>query len=120
MLLLLKFDSEDLYQANIVLGPLVFALFIYFAVSICGTMMIAIVINGFRQTRSADRTMAARDENIFVFLLEHSKRKLDFRGKNGMRSQDETSVEHDSSVDELLSEIDELERILKKLCISIR
>ncbi|CAF1126381.1 unnamed protein product [Adineta ricciae] len=120
ILLLLKFDSEDLYQANVVLGPLVFALFIYFAVFICGTMMIAIINNGFRQIRSVDQTMATSDENLFVFLLEHAKHKLGFRGKNGMRPQDETSVEHDSPVDELLSEIDELDRILKKVCIRIR
>jgi polycystin 1L2 len=68
-ILLLRFDSQDLYEADTVLGPLAFALFIFIVVFICCTMVISIINNGFRDIRRNSKSSANEDQSVLLFLF---------------------------------------------------
>ena len=73
-MLLLKVSVQDLYQADNVLGPLVFASFIYFLVFICFTMIISIINDGFRHIRSINKSRLNEDEDVLMFIFNKMKR----------------------------------------------
>jgi hypothetical protein len=75
-MLLLRFDTQDLYQADMFLGPLAFTLFIYFVVFICCTMIISIINNGFRHIRRENQKMPNRGEDVLLFIFVKMKRAL--------------------------------------------
>ncbi len=77
-MLLLRFNTQDLYQANTFLGPLVFSLFIYFLVFICCTIIISIIYNGFRHIRRQTKLISNQDQNqdVLLFILMKIKHKL--------------------------------------------
>ncbi|UJR10866.1 hypothetical protein I4U23_015053 [Adineta vaga] len=116
-ILLLKFDSQDLYQAESILGPLIFSLFIYFAVFICCTMMISIINSGFRHIRSIDRAKSNDNEDILLFLFKQIKHSLGFRRKSEIKLKESENLENKNVMDELADKIDELDMIIDKLQI---
>jgi hypothetical protein len=67
-MLLLKFNTQDLYKANRFLGPVAFSLFIYFLVFICCTMIISIIYNSFRHIRHRDKLKSNDDIILFIFM----------------------------------------------------
>jgi hypothetical protein len=77
-MLLLRFNTQDLYQANTFLGPLVFSLFIYFLVFICCTIIISIIYNGFRHIRRQTKLISNQDQNqdVLLFILMKMKHTL--------------------------------------------
>ena len=76
-MILLKFDSGDLYEADVFLGPFVFTLFIYIAVFICFTMFISIVNDGFRHVREEkQKSKRNQDEDVLLFMFLKMKRAL--------------------------------------------
>jgi polycystin 2 len=50
-MILLKFDASELIQADVILGPLYFSLFIFFVVFVCMSMFFTIINNNFRRAR---------------------------------------------------------------------
>jgi polycystin 1L2 len=75
-MLLLGFDSQDLYEADTVLGPLAFALFIFIVVFICCTMVISIINNGFRDIGRNNKSVTNQDQNVLLFVFLQIKRAL--------------------------------------------
>jgi hypothetical protein len=75
-MLLFRFNSQDLYEADEFLGPFVFTLFIYFVVFICCTMFISIVNDGFRHIRSMRKTTSNQDQDILLFFIYKTKLAL--------------------------------------------
>jgi polycystin 1L2 len=75
-MLLFRFNSKDLYEADEFLGPFIFALFIYFVVFIGCTMFISIINHGFRRIRRESKLITQQDQNVLLFLFRKIKRAL--------------------------------------------
>ena len=75
-MLLLKYNTQGLYQAEMFLGPFAFTLYIYFVVFICCTMVISIINHGFRHIRRENQKMANNGEDVLLFIFVKMKRAL--------------------------------------------
>ena len=65
---LMKFDAHELIEANAVLGPISFSLFILLVVFVCLSMFISIISDNFRLVR--ENRDKRKDEEIFSFMLD--------------------------------------------------
>jgi polycystin 1L2 len=68
-MILLKFDVTELREADAVLGPLCFSLFILFVVFICMDMFISIINGSFRTVRHNLQLSLNEDHHMFAFML---------------------------------------------------
>ncbi|CAF1140752.1 unnamed protein product [Adineta steineri] len=78
-MILLKFDTSDLLQADAFLGPFVFTLFIYFCVFIGYTMFIVIINIHFRFIRRETIRQELHSPNIPLFIIKDIAKRLGFR-----------------------------------------
>ncbi|CAF1492760.1 unnamed protein product [Adineta ricciae] len=62
---LMKFDTSELMEAHVVLGPLCFSLFIFFVVFVCLSMFITIINDGFRR---AQQNLLQKDDEMVLFM----------------------------------------------------
>jgi hypothetical protein len=68
-MLLLKFNAANLYEANAILGPFCFTLFILFVVFICMNMFISIIIDSFRTVRRDINLISNDDHIMFKYMI---------------------------------------------------
>jgi polycystin 1L2 len=113
-MLLLRFNIQDLYQADRFLGPLAFSLFIYFLVFICCTMIISIIYNGFRHIRRQSKLISNQDQNedVVLFIFMKMKQALGIKQNNQVECQ-----QNKNSLEQLSNKIDQLIIILNKVLI---
>ncbi|CAF1100830.1 unnamed protein product [Adineta steineri] len=78
-MILLKFDTSDLLQADAFLGPFVFTLFIYFCVFIGYTMFIVIINIHFRFIRRDTIRQELHSPNIPLFIIKDIAKRLGFK-----------------------------------------
>ena len=67
-MLLMKFDAGELLDAHPILGPLIFALFMFFVVFICFTVFVAIIIAASRTARK-NLAVVGEDQEIIPSLV---------------------------------------------------
>ena len=75
-MLLLKYNTRGLYQADSFLGPFTFTLFIFIIVFICFTMFSSIIMHGFRHVRYQNKRRSNQDEDFLLFMFKKMKRTL--------------------------------------------
>jgi hypothetical protein len=75
-MLVLRFNTSDLMNADAFLGPFCFALFIFLGVFICMSMFISIIIDSFRIVRKNHARASNEDEEIFTFMFRKFQRSI--------------------------------------------
>ncbi|CAF0879264.1 unnamed protein product [Adineta ricciae] len=127
-MILLKFDTTDLQDADPFLGPFVFTLFIYFCVLVCFTMFIVIIIDHFRHVRSEIRNKETKQPSILAFIIGDISKRLGLGNASAKvhpqqspaivitRSDPPTPIEQlPSKLDELILALDRVHTICKRL-----
>ncbi|UJR27664.1 hypothetical protein I4U23_008944 [Adineta vaga] len=125
-MILLKFDTTDLQDADPFLGPFVFTLFIYFCVFICFTMFVVIITEHFRHVRKEINEKESHQPSILKFIIEDIARRLGMKKifakihpeENPVitRSDPPTPVEElPRKIDELILALDRIHMVCKRL-----
>jgi hypothetical protein len=73
-MLLFQFDITEMRQANTYLGPMCFALFMFFVAFIGMTMFISIIIDNFRMVRKQNKIIYSQDYDMLIFIWNKFKR----------------------------------------------
>lgn len=88
-MILLKFDTNDLYNANIILGPICFTLFILVIVFICMSMFISIIVDSFRIVQKKSEINGDEDHQVFIYMVQRFLRWIGFVKQNTFEIHEE-------------------------------
>ena len=125
-MILLKFDTTDLQDADPFLGPFVFTLFIYFCVLVCFTMFIVIIIDHFRHVRSEVRTKETNQPSILAFIIKDISKRLGLENASAKIHPQESPVivitrsDPPTPIEQLPSKVDDLILALDRVRIFLR
>jgi polycystin 1L2 len=92
-MIILKFDVNNLYKANAILGPICSCLFIFFAVFICMNMFTSIIINSFRTVKKNIKLTGNEDHQIFIYMIRKFLREIGIIKLNKLEYQEECDVQ---------------------------
>jgi hypothetical protein len=91
-MLLLKFDTQELYDADAFLGTICFTLFIIFVVLICMNMLISIILDSFRYIRNYGKYIINEDYQIFRYIKYKFLHWADIVKPNELERQEERDI----------------------------
>jgi hypothetical protein len=120
-MLLLEFDFDEIHNADSFLGPLAFILFIYFAVFICVTMFMAIIMGHLRRMRKEVRKRKESDPHLIKFILRDLSKRIGLKKltEEDLHERNDTIVrsKYKTPLQQLSKKVDELLNAIEKVRI---
>ena len=121
---LMNFDAIAIFQADALLGPFCFSLFIFLVVFVCMSMFLTIINESFRFVRDDIKVNTKMDQDIFSFMCWKFQRWIGLSSSNRsnkfLERDEQMRLRYVDPIEDFPNKIDQLLEALNRVRLNVK